>query len=174
MRSPNWRDIAEAIGVTAIVASLLFVGFQLRQDAEIARASVFASFGATTIEMNQANHQHADLIAKANRGEELSDAEIFILNDMVNNMALNIRFLEIQGQRVGEIVGSTNELNFSAHLFQNPGLRRAWERVDSAAKTYTDPFRSPESLKRTYESGSGAFRDRINAQLSRLDELQQQ
>ena len=174
MRSASWRVIAEAIGVAAIVASLLFVGFQLRQDAQIARAEVFGTFIATTIEMNQENYPYADLIIKANRGEELSEAERYILDDMVANMAQNVIFLYFRGQQVGEIGSSTNELNFAAHLFENPGLRAAWERNSLRTKAYVDPFRTPESLARTYESGSGAFRRRIDTNLSGLDDLRKE
>lgn len=171
MKSPNWRNLAEAIGVTAIVASLLFVGFQLRQDAKIARAEVLGAFVATTISMNQGNYPYADLIMKANRGEEMSEAESYVLEDLANNMALNIQFLNMRGEQVGAIGSGTNELIFAGHLFRNPGLRAAWERNDSNMRAYVDPLRTPGSMSRTYQSGSGAFRDRIKTNLSRLDEM---
>ena len=41
MTSPNWKDIAELIAVVAIVASLIFVGLQLKQSQEIALANQF-------------------------------------------------------------------------------------------------------------------------------------
>ena len=170
MKSPSFRDLAEAIGVASIVASLLFVGFQLRQEAQIARAEVSGSFVSRTISVDQENFPYADLIAKANRGEMLSEAETHVLDSIVTNMILNIRFLNIQGRQVGEIGSSTNELVFSADLFRNPGLRSAWERIDSEWENYIDPFRTPESLARSFESGSGAFRQRIKINLSRLDE----
>lgn len=37
MRTIEWREIAEAIGVAAIVASLVFVGLRIRQEDDIAR-----------------------------------------------------------------------------------------------------------------------------------------
>jgi len=36
----NWRTIFEAIGIVAIVVSLVFVGIQLRQDRAVARAEL--------------------------------------------------------------------------------------------------------------------------------------
>ena len=41
MASPNWKDIAEIVAVVAIVASLLFVGLQLKQGQDIALANQF-------------------------------------------------------------------------------------------------------------------------------------
>jgi hypothetical protein len=37
----NWKDIAELIGITAIVASLLFVGLQMKQSQDIAVADQY-------------------------------------------------------------------------------------------------------------------------------------
>jgi len=42
MQSTNWKDIAEVIGIAAIVASLVFVGMQMRQDRTLARAELGA------------------------------------------------------------------------------------------------------------------------------------
>ena len=38
MGNSNWREIAELFGIAAIVASLVFVGLQLRQDRQIAKS----------------------------------------------------------------------------------------------------------------------------------------
>jgi len=41
MPKRNWKEIAELVGMAAIVASLIFVGYQLKQDREIAIAEAF-------------------------------------------------------------------------------------------------------------------------------------
>ena len=41
MGTGNWRELAEILGIAAIVASLVFVGMQLRQEQEIALAEIF-------------------------------------------------------------------------------------------------------------------------------------
>ena len=40
MNSMNWKDIAEFVGIIAIVASLLFVGLELQQDRQLTRAEL--------------------------------------------------------------------------------------------------------------------------------------
>ncbi len=35
---PNWRTVAELIGMIALVASLVFVGLQIQQEQEIAES----------------------------------------------------------------------------------------------------------------------------------------
>ena len=47
MSKPSWRNVGEAIGLVAVVASLIFVGVQLRQDQVIARSEL----GSTTFEL---------------------------------------------------------------------------------------------------------------------------
>ena len=42
MKSTNWKDVAELIGIAAIVASLVFVGLQMRQDHVFARSDLGA------------------------------------------------------------------------------------------------------------------------------------
>lgn len=41
MKSTSWKDIAELLGIAAIVASLIFVGLQMRQTQEIAQATLY-------------------------------------------------------------------------------------------------------------------------------------
>ena len=43
MVSANWKGIAELFGVAAIVASLIFVGMQLKQTLEIAVSAAYQS-----------------------------------------------------------------------------------------------------------------------------------
>ena len=43
MRFTEWKEIAELIGLVAIVASLVFVGLQLKQSQEIALATQYQS-----------------------------------------------------------------------------------------------------------------------------------
>ena len=40
-RPTNWKDIAELIGIAAIVFSLIFVGLQMKEEQEIARATLY-------------------------------------------------------------------------------------------------------------------------------------
>jgi hypothetical protein len=125
MNPQRLRGIAEAIGVASIVASLLFVGFQLRQDARIAKADAIGSYLASGIEFSQGVYPYAEIVVRSNRGENLSDAEQFVLDDIIRQMASNIiyqnwRIREIGGRSVG-----TDEISLAAFLYLNPGTFRA-------------------------------------------------
>ncbi len=41
MKSANWKGIAELVGIAAIVASLIFVGLEMRQTRSIALAETY-------------------------------------------------------------------------------------------------------------------------------------
>lgn len=51
MNSTNWKDIAELVGITAIVASLVFVGLELRQSHQIAIAAEYQERVAAVVDI---------------------------------------------------------------------------------------------------------------------------
>jgi hypothetical protein len=48
MKVADWKDVAELVGIAAIVASLLFVALQLKQSHEIALATQFQARAEAT------------------------------------------------------------------------------------------------------------------------------
>ena len=57
MNSTNWKDIAELVGISAIVASLVFVGLELRQSHEIAIAAEYQQRATSVIDQYNAQIQ---------------------------------------------------------------------------------------------------------------------
>jgi hypothetical protein len=55
MKSSNWKDIAELIGIAAIVASLVFVGLQLQQSHAIALATQYQARSEATQNLHLAS-----------------------------------------------------------------------------------------------------------------------
>ena len=51
MKSTNWKHIAELVGIAAIVASLVFVGLQMRQSREIALSQSYQSRADMSVDM---------------------------------------------------------------------------------------------------------------------------
>ncbi|MDH3991114.1 MAG: hypothetical protein OEV34_18415 [Gammaproteobacteria bacterium] len=71
MKQTNWRDIAELIGIGAIVASLVFVAIQIRQSNQIGRLEAMQSMASdwATVGLELAgNERLAVLLAKADGG----------------------------------------------------------------------------------------------------------
>jgi len=76
MRSTNWKDIAELVGILAIVASLVSVAFQLRQTQSALTASTFQerAFDAITEEHYVAESEFLlPILVKTNYGENAEE-----------------------------------------------------------------------------------------------------
>jgi hypothetical protein len=68
MKTMNWKDVVEFIGITAIVASLIFVGLQMKQSQEIAVAAQYQERANTAIEYYLA---HMNEPAVSDRGRRM-------------------------------------------------------------------------------------------------------
>ena len=53
MKAKSWKDAFEIVGMIAIIASLVFVGYQLNQDRVIARAELTSDSFHFVVELNQ-------------------------------------------------------------------------------------------------------------------------
>jgi hypothetical protein len=83
MNNTNWKDIAELIGIAAIVASLVFVGLQMQQDRVHARAELGAdSFSnLASLRLQMTGDEIARVFAKAIESpSELTTAEKLQVN----------------------------------------------------------------------------------------------
>ncbi len=137
MKSIGGKDIAEFVGITAIVASLIFVGLQLKQSQEIAIAETFLSILSSEIEATTGINENADIWAKANSGAELSAAEYVIFSNIVSTLDLTARLSRGQLNRLGHESAANGQLNnFAIFLYQNPVAREVWVTQSGAYDYY--------------------------------------
>ena len=66
------KDLLEAIGFVVLIASLIFVGMQIRQEHKIAQAQDAADFDDTMIEYARVINANRDIWIKGLEGAELS------------------------------------------------------------------------------------------------------
>jgi len=59
----NWKDTAELLGIAAIVASLVFVGLQMKQTHEIAISASFQSRAETLAGISMSRTQSPELLS---------------------------------------------------------------------------------------------------------------
>lgn len=171
MNNTDWKSIAEFVGIAAIVASLIFVGVQLRQDRQIAFAEAVADALENGLETRSDINQFAHVLVKGNSGAELDPAESMIVRNIVQNEQDRVFLQNWRARVMGESFSNTPELLFAAFLYQNPAARDAWEQIAADMESLIDPLRTPESLEETRRQGSAAFRLRIRQHLAALDEL---
>ena len=170
LKGANWKDTVELVGIGAIVASLIFVGLQMRQEQEIARAQALGDYIAGRIDYLLGMTEYSEILVKANSGAQLDTVEEHALRNLVQ-LAEDHAFLEVlrQSQLGGDL--KTAELTFVSFLYRNPAARTTWLQIADDMERYVDPLRTTESLARTRASGSSAFRSRVKAHLAKLDTL---
>ncbi len=80
MRSTHWKDIAEVSGMAAIVASLAFVGLELRQSRQIAIADIYQQQSALAVQIQTraSEELYSRVLMKSVSGEPMSEAEAMI------------------------------------------------------------------------------------------------
>ena len=143
----NWKSIAEFLGITAVVASLVFVGLQLQQAQDIAIAEMKASGVANTLEENNAVIENVDVWMRGNADENLTSAEAEIYLRLLTNM--NNRFYFIVQQQIRLGVGDDAVLDvaeFAGFLYENPGARRVWRAREERLGKYRGLIRPSEEV----------------------------
>ena len=140
MKSANWKDIAELIGIGAIVVSLVFVGTQLRQDRELAELEGRSTFVANAVELARIFNDNEELWRKGLLDEPLSESEQFKFNGLVR--LLYIHRINQFGRRSLSIHGAGNPLDISRalalHMYQYPGLKRSMMSLDARYNAMVD------------------------------------
>lgn len=73
-----WAAIGQLVGAAGVIASLVFVGIQVRQSVRAAKATAFQGLASTIISVNLAhveNPKILDVIDRAGKGEPLTAEE---------------------------------------------------------------------------------------------------
>ena len=138
----NWRETAELVGIFAILASLIFVVLQLRQEQILTHTELRMSNVANKFAINSAIIENAEIWVKGNEGQELSPVEMAVYRRLVNNINdylfeyhLTLPLIDpgTEEQVLGLLAG---------FLYDNPGAYAVWldrERRINFYRTSIDP-----------------------------------
>ena len=116
----------QVVGIFAVVASLLFVGLQMKQDRQLAVAQLFAETDDSVANIANLVNENIDVWLNGSRGDELS------INDeaVFQNLFMSVRygyasFYETQ-TRLDALPPEWVSRKFAYQLYSNPGMRRIW------------------------------------------------
>jgi hypothetical protein len=144
LQRSNWKDIAELFGIAAIVASLIFVGLQMKQTDEIAAVQLLNDANERTRELNTLIADHADVWGRGCAGEELSDSERVrfaqIYSAYRNSAYISWRRIVTSGLSDSDPSYVIN--GFAANHYRFAGLRSLGESLeiwDEDGRKYSDP-----------------------------------
>ena len=88
MKSTSWKDIAETIGIIAIVSSLIFVGLELQQDRALTRAQLGSNANEfmAEVDLGMSSQDVGQVWAKMLQSpEDLSVAEMAQLDGILRS-----------------------------------------------------------------------------------------
>ena len=127
MKVADWKDIAELFGIAAIVASLVFVGLEMKQSQEIALNEVAAAHEASEIELYVAIRSDWPVWLKGNAGGDLDPSEREIYRNLIDLSQWRHQNVWEEFRRYGlELPMKVVVADFVAFLRSNPGAREVW------------------------------------------------
>jgi hypothetical protein len=161
----KFNEVAELVGVVAIVASLIFVGLEMRQSQNIALAEIEASFVSASVEIESLISDNSEVWARGIADEELDDSDAAIFESIL--VALSNRNWSMQYQMRlldRHENADANVHEFAAYLHRRPGLRRAWAEREANLKA------DRELLTPWSDSLTSSYVEMLVSDLSILDQ----
>jgi len=164
MKQPSWKLLAELVGMGAIVASLIFVGYQLQQDRRLAAAQVIVAADTVSLELSSLISENREVWLKGLNGEELFDAE-----EVVFQIVAEAHYRRHSGvfqrmQLLGFGVSEGTVVAYALDLYRYPQLRRLYLQRRQQSRTIGSYIEA---------SSSGglltSFGARVNESLRELD-----
>ncbi len=162
--SPDWKRIAEFIGILAVVASLLFVGLQMRQTNDIAFMELDTAMVGVMVDIADLVAANGETWVKGNSGKKLGETESAVYREMIS--AINTRWvvLESNASRLGrEDIAGLIRKDWAAFLHQNPGARQVWLSREDELIKYRQLLGPDDEV-------FSSWRDEIQSNLAILDE----
>lgn len=157
----DWKGTAELIGLAAIVASLIFVGLQMRQDQGIAQAQALVDASAVVTDLNQFIENNKEVWIKGLDGAELSLEDNFTFRALcrANYLRKIAHWERAKRLDIGNPVFIAQSFAYEIHVY--PGLRRYFDEV-------IESFEEKRSAFGHTRSDEG-FTSAVEASLAELD-----
>jgi hypothetical protein len=164
LKSTDWKDIAELVGIAAIVLSLVFVGLQLKQDRVVALGQTYQSSLQSAIELHAAMAEHAEVWAKARTTSELTEAETAVVNQLVAMWRVRAFFESQSGRAINDGRWRGPAERFAIVLHENA----------TAKKLYLEGIQRDERYLGELNAGDGMLRlhREVLASLEKLEALE--
>lgn len=162
--SRNWKDIAELIGIAAIVASLVFVGLQMRQAQEIAIVESRSQLTDRKIGLAELVKGSGSVWKRGLDSDELSDGENMEFLAIAEAVRTHYSTNFIRWNRIGPVDPQIAAKDYAYALYMHPGLRAIWNREDKSDHVRDSMLDVP--------SVPSPFDDSVSRYLEKLDSIE--
>ena len=127
MDSGRWKGAIEAVGLLSVVASLIFVGLEIRQSGQAANDTAMASDSSIIVDMESLVLSNADVWRRGCEGDDLEPTEALIYSHIHHAYTFQyfLRWTrDIKGLDVSSADLSID--NLAMNIYRNPGFAREW------------------------------------------------
>lgn len=164
MTTDRWKDYAELVGIASIVASLVFVGIEVRQSSSAGQVDQVIGYGEMAISVRSLLAENADVWRKACAGDELSPTESVLAGQLFRAYA---EFMWVQGMSsgVGDVkIRQSLAGRFAANVHRYPGFAALF-RSNGEWGDLGEP-------SRTNSVAAAEFTDLVMARIAELREIE--
>lgn len=159
------------MGLAAIVASLVFVGLELRQSQNIGLAEGYSAIFAARLEASNSIKEHVDLWTKGTAGEELrnSDAAIFgILLNQLNEAA--VQAYSYKERVAGAEEAQIDAQDFAGFLYHNPGARAVWNQREENLDAVRRQLVNDSAYENAWTVAGRSYLEELDQNQLRIDQ----
>lgn len=130
MDKENVADWTQIVGLFAVIASLVFVGYELRQAGLVAAEESLLSDEANRISMHSMVVDNSDVWLRGCMGEELEPAERMVFTRIFNAYVFH-QFYAWLRTREAISLGSESlaVTHMAVNLYRNPGFQHEWRNL---------------------------------------------
>ena len=151
----NWDAagvLVEAIGMTVVLVTLIYLSMQIRLARE--ESQIHSTYSSVNLYANWRSHlidnpDLSELIAKANLGENLSEAEELRISTFMDDFIFT-SFLSHATSRKGHpLYAQSAEVEYLVGFLEaNPGLESHWERLRDYVDAWDPEFAEKIKMRR--------------------------
>ena len=162
VKKSDWKETAELVGIAAIVASLVFVGMQMKQSQDIALSQASQARTAISIETILSTAENANYVSAVAKGRSGNRSELSLEEQVTMSQYAIAVLMSYEDQHFQYSSGFVTEDRWQA---ARSGLKNFLR--DSA----NIPVR--QTFERLPDRFSGSFREVVNGLITEIDASKQ-
>lgn len=129
MNSDGLREWLEIVGILAVVASLVFVGIEVRQSSEAATDQGLASDLANMLAVEELVTSNSGVWLRGCNGEELNAEDQLVFTRIYHSYEFLYFVRWLRGQRGVHVESENLGIdNMAMNLYRYPGISNEWRR----------------------------------------------
>ena len=139
MDSGRWKGTIEAVGLFSVVASLVFVGLEIRQSGKAANDAAMASDASIIAEIESLVLSNPDVWRRGCEGDDLEPTEALIFSHI--HHAYTFQYFLRWGRDIKGLDVSSADLsidNLAMNIYRNPGFAREWKAHGASRQHVSD------------------------------------